>query len=236
MSEPRKTAPVLINLDTPGPEAPQDTPAEAPPVPEALAEPTPRGQAMQTAAVLAARRPSRLAKWFWSLLLAVIGFFASVAAWNAVTGLIAANPILGWVAAALVAAFVVVLLAIAVKELAALSRLSRIDHLHVESERALAENDLGTARDVVKGLRRLYAARPDTEWGRGRLAEREAEVFDADGLLSLAEREVLTPLDALAVREVEAGARQVATVTALVPLALADVAAALTSNIRMIRR
>ncbi|MGR3493369.1 MAG: TIGR01620 family protein, partial [Shimia sp.] len=46
----------------------------------------------------------------------------------------------------------------------------------------------------------------------------------------------LTPLDALAVREVEAGARQVATVTALVPLALADVAAALTSNIRMIRR
>jgi putative membrane protein len=37
-------------------------------------------------------------------------------------------------------------------------------------------------------------------------------------------------------REVEAAARQVATVTAIVPLALADVFAALTANLRMIRR
>ena len=47
---------------------------------------------------------------------------------------------------------------------------------------------------------------------------------------------LLAPLDALASREVESAARQVATVTALVPLALADVAAALTANVRMIRR
>ena len=38
------------------------------------------------------------------------------------------------------------------------------------------------------------------------------------------------------IEEVEAAARQVAAVTALVPLALVDVAAALTANIRMIRR
>ena len=43
-------------------------------------------------------------------------------------------------------------------------------------------------------------------------------------------------LDAQAVREIEAAARQVATVTALVPLAFADVATAMVSNIRMIRR
>mgnify|MGYP000577842407 CR=1 FL=1 len=42
--------------------------------------------------------------------------------------------------------------------------------------------------------------------------------------------------DRAATREVEAAARQVAAVTALVPLALADVAAALRSNLRMIRR
>jgi putative membrane protein len=46
----------------------------------------------------------------------------------------------------------------------------------------------------------------------------------------------MAPLDAEATREVEAAARQVATVTALVPLAFADVIAALTSNLRMIRR
>jgi len=43
-------------------------------------------------------------------------------------------------------------------------------------------------------------------------------------------------LDDRARQEVEAAARQVATVTAVVPLALADVFTALTSNMRMIRR
>jgi putative membrane protein len=61
-------------------------------------------------------------------------------------------------------------------------------------------------------------------------------VFDAHGALDLAERTLLSPLDAAAEREVEAATRQVATVTALVPLALADVVAALFANLRMIRR
>ena len=60
--------------------------------------------------------------------------------------------------------------------------------------------------------------------------------FDADAMLGLTEAELLAPLDAAARAEVETAARQVATVTAIVPLALADVATALTANIRMIRR
>ena len=86
---------------------------------------------------------------------------------------------------------------------------------------------------------RLGAAvqgREDTRWGRDRLAELRGDQLDAQGLLALAEAELLGPLDQAASREVEAAARQVATVTALVPLALADVAAALTANLRMIRR
>ena len=71
---------------------------------------------------------------------------------------------------------------------------------------------------------------------RDRLAELREDQLDAHSLLALAEAELLGPLDIAASREVEAAARQVATVTALVPLALADVAAALTSNLRMIRR
>ena len=55
-------------------------------------------------------------------------------------------------------------------------------------------------------------------------------------MLALAEDSLLAPLDAEAQREVEAAARRVATVTALVPLALADVVAALASSLRMIRR
>ncbi len=61
-------------------------------------------------------------------------------------------------------------------------------------------------------------------------------MFDADAMIALTERALLAPLDQAAAREVEAAARQVALVTAVVPLALADVVAALTSNLRMIRR
>jgi putative membrane protein len=63
-----------------------------------------------------------------------------------------------------------------------------------------------------------------------------ADVLDADALLALAEREVLAPLDRAALAEIESAARQVATITAFVPLALADVAAVLFANVRLIRR
>ena len=100
----------------------------------------------------------------------------------------------------------------------------------------MGSGDLTAAQTVTDRLTALYTGRPETEWGRARLADRRAEVMDADALLSLAEAELLTPLDQAARREVEAAARQVAAVTALVPLALADVATALTANLRMIRR
>ena len=104
------------------------------------------------------------------------------------------------------------------------------------AEAALVASDLGAARQVVDRLQRLYAGRDDLAWGRGRLAERQADVFDADALFALAENELLAPLDRAARAEIEAAARQVATVTAIVPLALADLAMALTANLRMIRR
>jgi putative membrane protein len=224
------TRPVLIDLEG---EAPVD-PALAPPVPDAL---TPdRPNAMQQAAALAARPRSALASWFWGLSGAIFTFILSLAAWNYVTGLLASAPILGWIATALFAAFLLVLAIITLRELAAFSRLSRLDAIQKAADRAIAIDDLPAARAVIGQIQRIYADRPDTLWGRDRLKEREAEILDADGLLGLAENTVLAPLDIAAQREVEAAVRQVATVTAIVPLALADVFAALTANLRMIRR
>ncbi len=226
-----KDGPVLIELDAPA----RETPATAPPVPEpdpALPEPA----AMQMAARLAARKPSRLGRWFWSLALALVGFVVSLAAWDFITGLLDRNPVLGLAATVLVAAFVIVLLAITLRELAAFARLRRVDSIHAAAEEAEARDDLEAARGVLRQLKRLYAGRDEMRWGLSRLAEREAEIFDADGLIGLAEAELLAPLDKIASREIEMAARQVATVTAVVPLALADVVTALTANIRMIRR
>ena len=89
---------------------------------------------------------------------------------------------------------------------------------------------------MIDRLDTLYKGRDDTRWGRERLAERRGDIFDGEALLSLAEAELMAPLDLAARREVQAASRQVAGVTALVPLAFADVAAALSSNLRMIRR
>ena len=226
--------PVLIDLDD---DKPLPSVADALPVPDAEgAADAPRGQAMQLAARLAARRSSRLVRWFWGLLTVLVGAVVSVAAWDFVTGLLDRSPVLGLAISVLLAAFLLVLLALALRELAALSRLSRIDGLRHAAAQARSDADLVAARKVTDRLGAMYASRDDTRWGRERLAELRGDQLDADGLLDLAERELMRPLDAAAAREVEAAARQVATVTALVPLALADVAAALTANLRMIRR
>jgi putative membrane protein len=165
-----------------------------------------------------------------------VGFALSLTAWNFVTTLLASNPVLGWVASFLLALVLITLLVLALREAAAFSRLGRLDHLHRAATRALEGRDLAAAREVVRDLDQLYRGRPELRLGREELAKRREEVFDADSLFALAEDRLMAPLDAFAAREVEAAARQVATVTALVPLAFADVVAALTANLRMIRR
>jgi putative membrane protein len=225
--------PVLIDLDADPP--PAASPATAPPVPDDAAA-LPQGQAMATLARLSARPPSRLTRLFWSALVALVGFVLSVTAWNFVTGLLAANPIVGWAATGLVGVVLLAALGIAAREWRGYARLARLDRLRDAADRATGAQDLTAARRVARDLAGLYRARPELAAKVASLERRAAEAFDADAVFAEAERTLLAPLDRAAQDEVAAAARQVATVTALVPLALADVVAALTSNLRMIRR
>ncbi|MFO8125322.1 YcjF family protein [Yoonia sp.] len=222
--------PVLIDLE--GTDAAQ--PATAPAVEDD--RDIPRGVAMQQVAAITTRRPSRLARWFWSVTLALVGFIASLAAWDYVTGLLSRSPVLGGIATALIGLLLLVLLIIGLRELAAFGRLRTLDSIQHKAAGALISLDLKQARIVLGDLEELYGNREDTAWGRAELKSRQGDILDADGLLGLAETSLLAPLDARAQREVEAAARQVATVTAIVPLALADLFTALTANLRMIRR
>lgn len=225
MSEtPPRKRPVVIEME----EAPVD-PGAAPPVPET-------GAAMQAAVRIAARPRSRLSGWLWAAASALLSFVLSVAAWNFVTNLLTQNRVLGLIALVLVVVFVALLLLVALRELAAFSRLRRVDGIRAEAEAAAGTGDLKAARHIVGRLESLYGARAELRWSLDRLKARQGDVFDADGLIALAEQELLAPLDQAARREIEGAARQVATVTALVPLALADVVTALAANLRMIRR
>lgn len=223
--------PVLIDLDAALPQAQPEAALQI-----ADDDAAPRGAAMQRVAALAVSRPSRLARWFWSAALGLVGFVASLAAWDYLTALLDRSPVLGLAATALVGLLLVLLAAIALKELAAFARLRRLDAIQHQATEAAGQPDLGPARAVLGQLRRLYGGRPDMARNLLILSEKQGDLLDADAILALAEKVLLHPLDERARREVEAAARQVATVTALVPLALADVFAALTSNLRMIRR
>ena len=225
--------PVLIQLD--GDALPVVDVNTAPSLPDPIA-PLAEGRAMRSAAKMMARKPSVLVWLFWSMTLALLGAVISISAWDFATGLISRWPTLGLLISGLMALFVIILIIMALREIAALGRLTRIDGLRHAASEALENNDLPAAKIVTARLEKLYKGREDTRWGRDRFAALAGDQMDGVGLLAVAETEILHPLDAQAMREVEAAARQVATVTALVPLALADVAAALTSNLRMIRR
>ncbi len=224
--------PVLIELD----DKPTLDVAEAAPVPEIASVVAPQGQAMQVAARLAARKPSRLSRWFWGLVAAFLGAAVSMAAWDFATSMVARVPVLGWTVSAIGAALLVLAALMVLRELAGLARLRRVDGLKMAADAAVAGQDMAQSRAVVDQLLRFYRGREDVAWGHDSLTKRRGEVLDADALLGLAETELMAPLDKAAQLEVEAAARQVAAVTALVPLALADVVAALTANVRMIRR
>lgn len=230
---PRDDDPFVIpaaDLPPPGPE----TPATAPPPPDA--GPPPDGAAMRRATALAARGGSRLARWGWSLAGAFLALVVSVATWDFVANLLARSPALGTLALALAGLLGLVLLVALARELFAIRRLARIDAFHREAAEALAAPDATAAKALVDRLDAFYAARPDLRWARERLAASRRDLLDADALLAEAERALMTPLDAAARREIEGAARTVAAATALVPLALIDVLAALSMNVRMIRR
>jgi len=224
--------PVLIELE--GEEEPGSVSA-APPVPDAQA-PAGEGRAMQHAVGIATRRRAPLLRWALGLGAALVTGILSIAAWDFGVALIARNPLLASVFGALFTAFLAVLCVVLLRELAALARLRRVDGVRRAVDLAREQGDLLAARSASARLVTLYRGRDDTRWGRDRLAELAPDQLDAAALLDLTEAELLVPLDAQAQREVETATRQVAAVTALVPLAFADVLAALTANLRMIRR
>ena len=207
---------VLIELDEPLPDV-----AAAPEIDD------PEGRAMQ-AAVAQLARPKRSGPGRWVILTgtSLLSLMLGVMIWDFATALIARVPVLGWLATALSVVLVAALLIWAQREVLGYRRLRRLDMLRHRAEAALAQDDLSEARAVAHALNALYNAQghdPD-------------EALDVEAVLETAEAALLIPLDARVQTEIETAARQVALATALMPLAFADVAAALAANLRMIRR
>lgn len=211
------------------------SPADAPLIDDGgYGQPQPR--TMRLVSRIIGGGPSRLTRFFINTGVALFTFLLSVAAMRFISNLLTSYPVLGWVGVALFALFAIAALLMAWREYRAWHRFAKIDQVNRQAVAALETGDLIAAKKVVHHLSGLYANRPELQGGRKYLLERQEDSFDAESLLALAETQLLADLDQQARREIEAAARTVAAATALIPLALADVIAALAANLRMIRR
>jgi putative membrane protein len=202
-----------------------DLPAEAPPPDPAAAPPVPEADPAPPVVRVVPPGGAAWGAWAFGAALGLCGLWLGLAAWDWALALAGRVPLLAAVAWALLAVLALALLAWAWGEVRGWRRLRRLDGLRAGAEAALAAGDLAAARRVAAGVARLYGG---PAWG--------ADLLDPDAVLAAAERALLAGPDAAARAEVEAAARQVALLTAMVPLALADVAAALVINLRMVRR
>lgn len=184
--------------------------------------------------------PRRGRSWATRLLISALGILLSLAVGLWVDGLVrdlfSRADWLGWLALTLAACALFALAAIVAREVLALLRLASIEAIRRRGSEAAARNDTRAARQCVKALCDLLAAKPQTAAGRARLGGFDAEVIDGADLIALAERQLLAPLDAMARRQVLDAAKRVSVVTAVSPRALLDVAYVLFEAVRLTRR
>lgn len=226
MKGPEDRRPFIRELDDPAPAAPQEAaPVDGEGPPPALAR----------AAMRMSRRQGRVARAFWWVLSALFVMILSLAAWDWVTRLIERIPVLGALAAVLSFALALLAVIIALRELLGFLRIRQLSGLRERAEAALAGGDLVLARDVAEEVLRLYAGREELAAARDEIRRHLPEALDVEGVFTPLETMLLAPLDRMVEREIEAAARQVALLTAIVPLALLDVLAVLWTNLRMVR-
>src|SRR5690606_6434007 len=125
---------------------------------------------------------------------------------------------------------------ILIRELWALSRLASVEKLRARAIEVVANEDAKGAREVADELAASMAGRPATAAGRRMLGTLKEDIIDGAGLVLIAEREILMPLDARATVMILDAAKRVSVVTAVSPRALVDIAYVTFESGRLIRR
>ena len=215
-------APAAFELDDPG------LKIEAPIEPERSAEP----------ASLSSRPRQRNRPWgtiFWSavgglLLLGLLLWIQQTA-----LALLARGDWLGWTATILFAVAGFAFAMIAGREIAGILRLSAITALRRRAEAALASEDLREARASAFEIRTMFKDRRELAEGAQRMKQHQRDILDARQVLTLAERELLLPLDRLARTAIGTSGRRVSVVTAMSPAVVIPVAFVVYENFRMLR-
>ncbi|WP_294644525.1 YcjF family protein [uncultured Aureimonas sp.] len=176
---------------------------------------------------------------FGKLAMGALGALASLAFGLALDSLVRdlfqRSDWLGWAALSLAGLLVVGLLGVVGREAIGIMRLNDVERERRDGRRAFETDSAAEAEAVVARLSKIVASRPETAAGRERLHASRHDVIDGRDLVTLAERELLLPLDARARALVVASSKRVSVVTAVSPRAFMDLAFVLFETVRLIR-
>jgi putative membrane protein len=227
--------------DAPAPAAPtatirsQGAAIPEPSAPEPIDEAERAVEAAQSTGMLARWRP-KLATLVWAGLTGLVSLGLGLWLSALIENLFARARALGAIGAAFAALFLVGIVGLAIREIAALWRQSRIAELHAALARARAGDDRVAARALVGKLAALYEGRAETARARAEVAEARGAIVDGRDLIDIAERALLRPLDVKAQAEIAAAARRVSMVTAISPRAVLDMIFVVAQIVRLVRR
>ena len=179
------------------------------------------------------RRMGWIGRVAWTTGGILVSAALGLAADRLIRDLFATHEWLGWLGLGVLGLFVVAAFAFVAREIFALRRLRVLDALKADAARASLDNDRKRAGRVADDLQNIYAARPDLAAARDGLTKHLPHLFDGTEVITLAERTLMSPLDARAKALTAASARRVALVTAVSPRALIDVAFVIYESVRL---
>jgi putative membrane protein len=173
---------------------------------------------------------------FWCALGGLILLAVGVRVTDLIVDLLARNKELGGLALALAVLATVSFVVIAIRETAGLMRLATVEKLRQRAADMIVSDDRVEARALVHELLGLTRRMPRLARSRANLENHLGDIIDGADMVRLAERELMTPLDAQARALISAAATRVSVVTALNPRAIIDVLFVLASALFLVRR
>ncbi|MET0748797.1 MAG: TIGR01620 family protein [Rhizobium sp.] len=142
---------------------------------------------------------------------------------------------LGYAALGVLAIGILAVLGIVLREIAGMMRLAAVHAIRTEAEAAAIETKPARARALIERLSTLFYAKPATARGRAALKATENDIIDTAGLMALAERELLGPLDREGRALILMASKRVSVVTAVSPRAIVDLLYVLYEATRLVR-
>lgn len=184
-------------------------------------------------------RPRKRRFSFGKLAAAGIGAFLSMAFWlwadQIVRDLFTRSDWLGYAAIGLLAFSTLALVVEVGREVLGLMRIGAIQHIKNEAQSILPKDSPRQARSLITRLETILSHRAETARGRAAIAATKDDIIDAPQLIELAERELLSPLDARARTMILAASKRTSVVTAVSPRAIVDLAYVLFEVTRLVR-